>query len=167
MQIGAAAKASGVSAKMIRHYESIGLIPSADRRDSNYRDYGASEVHRLAFIRRGRDLGFSMDEIRDLLKLWGDRERSSADVKRLTQGHIGELDEKIAALQEMRATLAHLVDCCDGDHRPDCRSSRASKAPCRCRTSTITTTTRRQITSSTGTRGNSISRRGSGSGGGT
>ena len=120
MQIGEASRRTGVSAKMIRHYESIGLIPSADRRESNYRDYGASEVHRLAFIRRGRDLGFSMDEIRDLLKLWGDRERSSADVKRLTQGHIGKLDEKIAGLQEMRATLAHLVDCCDGDHRPDC-----------------------------------------------
>jgi len=120
MQIGAAARASGVSAKMIRHYESIGLIPSADRRDSNYRDYGATEVHRLAFIRRGRDLGFSMEEIRDLLKLWGDRERSSADVKRLTQAHIGELDQKIAALAEMRATLAHLVDSCDGDERPDC-----------------------------------------------
>ena len=120
MQIGAAAKASGVSAKMIRHYESIGLIPSAGRRESNYRDYGAAEVHRLAFIRRGRDLGFSMEEIRGLLKLWGDRERSSADVKRLTQAHIGELDDKIAALAEMRATLAHLVDCCDGDHRPDC-----------------------------------------------
>lgn len=120
MQIGAAAKASGVSAKMIRHYESIGLVPSADRRDSNYRDYGAADVHRLGFIRRARDLGFSMDEIRDLLKLWGDRERSSADVKRLTTAHIGELDQKIAALQEMRDTLAHLADCCDGDHRPDC-----------------------------------------------
>lgn len=120
MQIGAAAKASGVSAKMIRHYEAIGLIPSADRRDSNYRDYGPAEVHRLAFIRRGRDLGFSIEEIRDLLKLWGDRERSSADVKRLTQAHIAELNEKIAALAEMRATLAHLVDCCDGDNRPDC-----------------------------------------------
>ena len=120
LNIGEAAKASGVSAKMIRHYESIGLIPSADRRDSNYRDYGASEVHRLAFIRRGRDLGFSMDDIRDLLKLWGDRDRSSADVKRLTEGHIRELDEKIAALEEMRATLAHLVDCCDGGDRPDC-----------------------------------------------
>jgi MerR family copper efflux transcriptional regulator len=120
MQIGAAAKATGVSAKMIRHYESIGLIPSADRRDSNYRDYGASDIHRLGFIRRARDLGFSMEQIRDLLKLWGDRERSSADVKRLTLSHIGDLEQKIAALQEMRDTLSHLVDCCDGDHRPDC-----------------------------------------------
>jgi len=120
MQIGAAAKSSGVSAKMIRHYESIGLIPSADRRDSNYRDYGATEVHRLGFIRRARDLGFSMEEIRNLLKLWGDRERSSADVKTLTLAHIAELEEKIAALGEMRDTLTHLVDCCDGDNRPNC-----------------------------------------------
>ncbi len=120
MQIGAAAKASGVSAKMIRHYESIGLIPAADRRDSNYRDYGASEVHRLAFIRRARDLGFSTEEIRGLLALWSDSSRSSADVKALTLNHIGELEAKIAALGEMRDTLAHLVDCCDGDHRPDC-----------------------------------------------
>ena len=120
MQIGAAAKVSGVSAKMIRHYESIGLIPSADRRDSNYRDYGASEVHRLGFIRRARDLGFSMDEIRELLTLWGDRERSSADVKALTLAHVAELEEKIAALGEMRNTLMHLADSCDGDHRPHC-----------------------------------------------
>jgi Cu(I)-responsive transcriptional regulator len=120
MQIGAAAAASGVTAKMIRHYESIGLIPSAGRRDSNYRDYGAADVHRLGFIRRARDLGFAMDEIRDLLKLWGDRERSSADVKALTLRHIAELEEKIAALEEMRDTLSHLADCCDGDHRPDC-----------------------------------------------
>jgi Cu(I)-responsive transcriptional regulator len=120
MQIGAAAKASGVSAKMVRHYESIGLIPSADRRDSNYRDYGASEVHRLAFIRRARDLGFSIEEIRNLLKLWGDRDRSSADVKALTLAHIATLEQKITALAEMRDTLSHLADCCDGDHRPDC-----------------------------------------------
>ena len=120
MQIGAAAKASGVSTKMIRHYESIGLIPAADRRDSNYRDYGPAEVHRLGFIRRARDLGFSIEEIRDLLKLWGDRERSSADVKALTLSHIRELEQKIAALKEIRDTLRHLVQECDGDHRPDC-----------------------------------------------
>ena len=118
--IGEAAAASAVSAKMIRHYEAIGLIPEAGRRDSNYRDYGAEDVHRLGFIRRARDLGFSIEEIRDLLKLWGDRGRSSRDVKALTVAHIAELDAKIALLGEMRATLSHLADCCDGDHRPDC-----------------------------------------------
>lgn len=120
MQIGEASKLTGVSAKMIRHYESIGLIPNADRRDSNYRDYGHHDVHRLGFIRRARDLGFSIDEIRDLLRLWGDTQRSSADVKALTESHITELDLKIRLLGEMRDTLAHLADACDGDHRPDC-----------------------------------------------
>ncbi|HQZ14119.1 MAG TPA: Cu(I)-responsive transcriptional regulator [Devosia sp.] len=120
MQIGAAAKVTGVSAKMIRHYEAIGLVPSADRRESNYRDYGPSDVHRLGFIRRARDLGFSIEEIRDLLRLWGDRDRSSADVKRLTLAHIADLEQKIAALKDMRDTLSHLAGCCDGDHRPDC-----------------------------------------------
>ncbi len=120
MQIGEASKATGVSAKMIRHYESIGLIPAADRRVSNYRDYGAEDIHRLGFIARARDLGFSIEEIRDLLRLWGDRNRSSRAVKTLTTGHIAELDRKIALLGEMRATLAHLAECCDGDNRPDC-----------------------------------------------
>jgi Cu(I)-responsive transcriptional regulator len=120
MQIGDAAMATGVSAKMIRHYESIGLIPAADRRESNYRDYGHHDLHRLAFIRRARDLGFSIEEIRALLRLWGDRNRSSSDVKTLTESHIADLDRKIDALQAMRRTLAHLADACDGDHRPDC-----------------------------------------------
>lgn len=120
MQIGEAARVSGVSAKMIRHYEAIGLIPAADRRDSNYRDYSHHDLHRLAFIRRARDLGFSMDEIRELLKLWGDHHRASADVKALTLGHIAELDRRIRAMEEMRATLSHLAEACDGDHRPDC-----------------------------------------------
>lgn len=120
MQIGEASRLTGVSAKMIRHYESIGLIPGADRRSSNYRDYGHHDIHRLGFIRRARDLGFSMDEIRDLLRLWGDTQRSSADVKALTQSHIAELDQKIKLLGEMRHTLAALADACDGDHRPDC-----------------------------------------------
>lgn len=120
MQIGEASKASGVSAKMIRHYESIGLIPSPGRRDSNYRDYGADDLHRLGFVRRARDLGFSIDEIRDLLRLWGDRKRSSRDVKKLTLAHVAELDRKIALLGEMRGTLLHLIHCCDGDDRPDC-----------------------------------------------
>ena len=120
MQIGDASRATGVSSKMIRHYESIGLIPAADRRDSNYRDYGHHDLHRLGFIRRARDLGFSIEEIRDLLRLWGDTQRSSADVKALTQNHIAELDRKITLLGEMRGTLASLADACDGDHRPDC-----------------------------------------------
>lgn len=120
MQIGAAAQISGVSTKMIRHYEFIGLIPAADRRDSNYRDYSRHDVHRLGFIRRARDLGFSMDEIRDLLRLWSDQERSSADVKALTLGHVAELEKRIGLLQEMRDTLSHLADACDGDGRPHC-----------------------------------------------
>ncbi|MDB5542354.1 MAG: transcriptional regulator, MerR family [Devosia sp.] len=120
MQIGEASKLTGVSRKMIRHYESIGLIPSADRRDSNYRDYGHRDIHRLGFIRRARDLGFSMEEIRDLLRLWGDTQRSSADVKALTEAHITELENKIRLLGEMRDTLANLAQACDGDNRPDC-----------------------------------------------
>jgi Cu(I)-responsive transcriptional regulator len=120
MQIGEASGATGVSAKMIRHYEAIGLIPAAGRRDSNYRDYGAEDIHRLGFIRRARDLGFSIDEIRNLLRLWADRRRSSRDVKALALNHLAELDGKIALLKEMRGTLAHLADCCDGGDRPDC-----------------------------------------------
>src|SRR4051812_27210280 len=109
MQIGQAAKATGVSAKMIRYYEGIDLIPSADRRSSNYRDYSRHDLHRLGFIRRARDLGFSVEEIRDLLKLWGDRSRSSKDVKVLTLRHMAELDVKIKLLREMRATLSRLA----------------------------------------------------------
>ncbi len=120
MKIGEAASAAGVSAKMIRHYEAIGLIPFADRRESNYRDYGRDDVHRLGFIRRARELGFSIDEIRDLLRLWGDKSRSSGDVKALAQSHIADLDTKISHLREMRDTLSHLAHCCDGNDRPDC-----------------------------------------------
>jgi len=120
MQIGEAAQRTGVSAKMIRHYETIGLIPAPDRRDSNYRDYGHHDIHRLGFVRRARDLGFSIPEIRDLLRLWADRRRSSASVKRLTEAHIAELDAKIALMREMRETLAELADACAGNHRPDC-----------------------------------------------
>ena len=120
VQIGDASKATGVSAKMIRHYESIGLIPQADRRDSNYRDYSHHDLHRLGFIRRARDLGFSIEEIRELLKLWGDKSRSSKSVKSLAMGHIADLDAKIHLLHEMRDTLATLADACDGNHRPDC-----------------------------------------------
>jgi Cu(I)-responsive transcriptional regulator len=88
--------------------------------DSNYRDYGAEDVHRLGFVRRARDLGFSVAEIRDLLRLWANRGRSSREVKALTLSHIRELEAKITALEEMRATLSHLAHCCDGDNRPDC-----------------------------------------------
>lgn len=120
MQIGRAAQTSGISAKMIRHYESIGLIPSADRRDSNYRDYSSDDVHQLSFIRRARALGFSIDEIRDLLRLWADDKRSSAEVKKLALEHIKDLNGRIAVLQEMRDTLSKLAKSCDGDHRPNC-----------------------------------------------
>jgi MerR family copper efflux transcriptional regulator len=132
MQIGAAAEATGVSAKMIRHYEAIGLVPAAGRRASNYRDYGPEDLHRLGFIRRARDLGFSIEEIRGLLRLWADRRRSSRDVKRLAQAHIAELDGKIRLLQEMRASLGALAEACDGDHRPHCPiiESLAGEAPC-------------------------------------
>ena len=120
MQIGEAAKVTGVSAKMIRHYEAIGLVPVAGRRDSNYRDYGHHDLHRLGFIRRARDLGFSMHEIRNLLRLWADTDRSSSEVKALSQVHIADLDRKIGLLKEMRDTLSALAEACAGDHRPDC-----------------------------------------------
>jgi MerR family transcriptional regulator, copper efflux regulator len=120
MQIGEASRLSGVSSKMIRHYESIGLVPDADRRGSNYRDYGPEDVHRLGFVRRARDLGFSIEEIRELLRLWSDHGRSSRSVKALTLRHIKDLEAKIAALGEMRSALAHLVECCEGGDRPDC-----------------------------------------------
>jgi Cu(I)-responsive transcriptional regulator len=120
MQIGEASHLSGVSAKMIRHYESIGLVPAPSRRDSNYRDYGADDVHRLGFVRRARDLGFSIEEIRDLLRLWGDKDRASADVRALAAAHVADLDSRIERLREMRATLHTLVCACDGNDRPDC-----------------------------------------------
>jgi MerR family transcriptional regulator, copper efflux regulator len=120
MQIGQAAKASGASAKMIRHYEAIGLIAPAGRRDSNYRDYSADDVARLQFIRRARDLGFPIDRIRELLALWGDRGRSSAEVKRIALDHITELEERIAGMRDMVAALHRLADGCAGDDRPDC-----------------------------------------------
>ncbi len=120
MNIGQAATASGVSAKMIRYYEQSGLIPPADRTASGYRDYSAKDVHELRFIRRARDLGFSVSEIEELLGLWRDRSRQSADVKRIAQNHIAALETKIRELQEMSDTLKELAGCCHGDHRPDC-----------------------------------------------
>lgn len=120
MNIGEAAKASKVSAKMIRYYEQIGLIPPADRTDSGYRAYTQDDVHRLHFIRRARDLGFSVAEITDLLGLWNDKSRQSADVKRLAQEHIAELDRRIESMLQMAETLKALIRWCAGDERPDC-----------------------------------------------
>lgn len=120
MNIGEAAKASGVSAKMIRHYESVGLFPEAIRTESGYRQYADKEVSTLRFIRQSRDLGFSIEQIRELLGLWQDRRRPSRQVRALAQAHIEELDEKLKELQSMKATLEHLVHCCHGDDRPDC-----------------------------------------------
>ncbi len=120
MNIGQAAEASGVSAKMIRHYEAIGLMAKARRTDSGYRIYDGNDVHTLRFIRRGRALGFSMKEIEQLLGLWRNRRRASGDVRRVAQQHITELDQKIAELQAMRRTLHQLVQHCHGDRRPEC-----------------------------------------------
>jgi len=120
MNIGEAASASGVSAKMIRHYEGVGLLPPANRTASGYRQYSDKEVSTLRFIRHCRDLGFSLEQIGELLDLWQNRKRSSRQVKALAQAHIAELDAKLKELQEMRSTLEHLVHCCNGDDRPDC-----------------------------------------------
>ena len=120
MQIGQAARASGASTKMIRHYESIGLIDAPERRDSNYRLYTTVDIGRLKFIRRARDLGFSIDRIRDLLALWTDRGRSSAEVKNIALAHIAELEDRIAGMRDMVATLHDLADGCAGNDRPDC-----------------------------------------------
>lgn len=120
MNIGEAARSSGVSVKMVRHYEAIGLLPKAKRTFSNYRVYTEHEVHELRFIRRGRALGFSMEEIRELLGLWRNKSRSSAAVKKIAARHIAELRRKIAELQSMVDTLEHLAKHCHGDHRPEC-----------------------------------------------
>ena len=120
LNIGDAARASGVSAKMIRHYESLGLLREARRTAAGYRVYDESDVHTLRFVRRARDLGFSMSDIERLLGLWQNRRRASADVRKVAQRHIADLDRKIAELQEMRRTLEHLVHHCRGDHRPEC-----------------------------------------------
>lgn len=120
MNIGQAAKTSGVSAKMIRHYESVGLLPETARTEAGYRQYGDSAISTLRFIRQSRDLGFSIEQIRELLGLWHNRKRPSRQVKALAQAHIEELDAKLKELAAMKATLAHLVACCHGDDRPDC-----------------------------------------------
>ena len=120
MNIGQAAQASGVSAKMVRHYESIGLIPAAARTEAGYRLYGARDIHTLQFVRHARDLGFSLLQVGELVGLWQDRSRPSRQVKALAEAHIRELDQKAQELLAMKATLEKLVHCCHGDDRPDC-----------------------------------------------
>ena len=120
VNIGEAARASGVSAKMVRHYESLGLLGEVARTDGGYRQYAADDIHTLRFIKRARDLGFSMTEIAELVGLWHDRPRASSEVKRVATQHLGELEKRIQGLQDMRQTLQNLVHCCHGDARPDC-----------------------------------------------
>ena len=118
--IGVAARRAGISARMVRHYESLGLISGVARTDSGYRQYTEADVHALHFIRRSRDLGFSMEEIAELLGLWHDRSRASSQVKRIAQQHIDDLSERIAQMQAMQRSLQTLVSCCKGNDRPDC-----------------------------------------------
>ena len=120
MNIGAASKASGVSQRMIRHYEKIDLIPAPLRRDSGYRDYADADVHRLRFIANARDLGFPIEDIRGLLGLWSNSRRASAEVKALAIARAEELGRKAEALQALRRTLLELAEACHGDDRPDC-----------------------------------------------
>lgn len=137
MNIGTVSQRSGVPAKTIRYYESIGLIRAADRRDNNYRDYSDNDVQTLRFISRARGLGFSVKEVGALLTLWHDKRRASHDVKALALRHVEEIDRKIAELQGMRRTLVGLADKCHGDDRPDCpiledlASGQACHAPAR------------------------------------
>jgi MerR family copper efflux transcriptional regulator len=120
LNIGQAAHASGVSAKRVRHYEQVGLLPAARRTDAGYRQYDDRDVHTLRFIRQSRELGFSVEQIRALLGLWQDRARPSREVKALAQAHLDEIDAKLQELQAMKATLSRLVSCCHGDERPEC-----------------------------------------------
>jgi len=120
MNIGDAAACSGISPKMLRHYESLGLLGRVSRSESGYRQYGVREVHTLRFIRRARDLGFSIAEIAELLELWQNRRRSSAAVKRIAQGHVADLERRLAEMQAMKRSLQTLINCCHGDDRPNC-----------------------------------------------
>ena len=120
MNIGQAAAASTVSAKMIRHYEALGLLPKVPRTESGYRQYDEASVHTLRFIRRARDLGFAIKEIAALLGLWRNRRRASADVKRIALAHADDLQRRIDEMQAMQRTLQHLAHCCHGDERPQC-----------------------------------------------
>lgn len=130
MNIGQAAKQSGLSAKMIRYYESIGLLSPAGRSDSGYRRYGEQDLHILAFIKRSRDLGFSLEEVGKLLALWQNRERASADVKALALAHMDDLNRKIGELTALRDSLGELVQHCQGDQRPDCPILRDLEGGC-------------------------------------
>lgn len=120
VNIGEAARLSGVSAKMVRHYEGLGLLPRVARTDSGYRQYGEADVHTLRFVKRARDLGFSMEEIGELVGLWQNRRRASANVRRIAQKHADDLNQRITAMQEMQRTLMTLIHCCHGDERPEC-----------------------------------------------
>lgn len=120
MNIGAAAQATGISAKMIRYYESIGLISKPFRSFGGYRTYSPSEIHSLRFIRQARELGFSTQQIAELLSLWNDKSRPSHKVKAITMEHIASLEERIRKLEAMKKTLSELVSCCHGDERPEC-----------------------------------------------
>jgi len=120
MDIGRASKASGVSVKMIRHYEEIGLLPKVARTYANYRIYSQNDVHMLRFIKRARTLGFSMEDIKELVGLWKNKSRSSAAVKKIAGKHVDALKQKVAELQSMIGTLEHLTHHCHGDHRPEC-----------------------------------------------
>ncbi len=120
MNIGEASRQSAVSAKMIRHYESLGLLPSVPRTEAGYRQYDEATVHTLRFIRRARDLGFGLTEIETLLGLWRNRRRSSKDVKRVALEHAADLQRRIDEMRSMQRTLQQLAHCCHGDERPDC-----------------------------------------------
>ncbi|GBF42351.1 SoxR-like transcriptional regulator [Leptospira ellinghausenii] len=120
MNIGELSKSSGVSSKLIRHYESIGLIPETRRNDNGYRLYTDDDVHYVRFIKRSRDLGFSLDDIKSLLGLWKNKSRSSKQVKQLAEKHLEDLNLKLKKMKDMADTLKHLVHNCHGDHRPDC-----------------------------------------------
>ena len=120
VSISQAASLSGISAKMVRHYESLGLLPRVARTDSGYRQYSEAEIHTLRFIKRARDLGFSMAEIGELVALWQNRRRTSASVKRIAQKHVDELATRIEAMQAMQRTLLLLLHHCHGDERPEC-----------------------------------------------
>ena len=120
LNIGQAAERSGVSARMLRHYESLGLLSGVARTESGYRQYTEADIHSLRFIKRSRDLGFSMDEITELMGLWQNRRRASSSVKRIAEKHLAELEQRIADMQAMQRTLSKLVHCCHSDARPDC-----------------------------------------------